>query len=283
MTKTSLRARPWTRSALLAIELRAARIHERRGLNELARRVGVAKAVLSSWEHAERTPHLEDVAGILGALGVIGERKARILELARHPDSDSIIFGRRGLPRHFALAEVCARAAERIVEWHPLLVPDLLRTVDYSLSVARSLPPQARPETEHIRAHCDANNAILTDKEACVYIGEQALTHPMGDATVVAEQLRRLIRIQQANRRVSVRVVPNDIGSHIGLSGTFTGYDTAVGRIVHRPLSCCGEFLLDGDGLYADLDAQLGENALTAADSTAFIARHAMHLVTAAS
>ncbi|WP_275293525.1 Scr1 family TA system antitoxin-like transcriptional regulator [Amycolatopsis sp. La24] len=279
----SLRARPWTRSALLAIELRAARLHERRGLIELARRIGVNKATLSAWEHAARTPRIEDVAGILGALGVIGEHKARILELARHPDTDSMIFGRRGVPRHFAVAEVCARAAERIVDWHPLLVPDLPRTADYAISVARYSPPQTRSEIEHIRAHCEANRAILSEKGVCVYIGEQALMHPMDDATVVAEQLHRLIRIQQTNRRVSVRVVPNNIGSHVGLSGTFTAYQTEVGQIVHRPLSCCGEFLLDGDGLYANLDTQLGDIALTAADSAAFIARHAMRLATAAS
>ncbi len=281
--KTSLRARPWTRSALLAIELRAARLHKGRGLIELARRIGVNKATLSSWEHAERTPHLEDVAGILGALGVIGEHKARILELARHPDSYSIIFGRRGLPRHFAVAEVCARAAERIVDWHPLLVPDLPRTVGYATSVAGYLPPQTRSEIEHIRAHCDANSAILNEKNVCVYIGEQALMHPPGDVNLVAEQLRRLIRIQQANRQVSVRVVPVDVGNHVGFSGTFTAYQTGVGQIVHRPLSCCGEFLLDGDGLYTNLDAQLGDIALTATDSAAFIARHAMRLAAAAS
>ncbi|WP_409186015.1 Scr1 family TA system antitoxin-like transcriptional regulator [Amycolatopsis sp. VS8301801F10] len=283
MTTTSVRARPWTRSALLAIELRAARLHEHRGLIELARKIGVNKSTLSAWEHAERTPHIEDVAGILGALGVVGEHKARILELARHPDSESIIFGRRGLPRHFAVAEVCALAAERIVDWHPLLVPDLPRTVDYATSVARYSPPRTRSKVEHVHAHCDANSTILNEKNVCVYIGEQAFTHPLGDANVVAEQLRRLIRIQQTNRRVSVRVVPIDVGSHVGFSGTFTAYQTGVGQIVHRPLSCCGEFMLDGDGLYTNLDTQLGDTALTATDSAAFIARHVMRLATAAS
>ncbi|MCG3756673.1 helix-turn-helix transcriptional regulator [Amycolatopsis sp. Poz14] len=62
--------------------LREARESAHWGVRELARRVGVTPSLISAWELGHRTPKPLDVAGILGALGVVGTEKARILYLA---------------------------------------------------------------------------------------------------------------------------------------------------------------------------------------------------------
>ncbi|WP_344854092.1 helix-turn-helix transcriptional regulator, partial [Amycolatopsis ultiminotia] len=72
-----------SRNVLLGVALRAARGRAHFGLRELARRVGTNPALISNWELGQRTPYVVDVAGILGALGVTGDDKRRILQLAR--------------------------------------------------------------------------------------------------------------------------------------------------------------------------------------------------------
>ncbi|MFB9924889.1 multiprotein-bridging factor 1 family protein [Amycolatopsis halotolerans] len=67
---------------MLGSALRAARETRKWGVRELARRIGVNPSMLSSWEFGQRPPKMLDVAAILGALGVIGDEKQRILYLA---------------------------------------------------------------------------------------------------------------------------------------------------------------------------------------------------------
>ncbi|MFF0148909.1 helix-turn-helix protein [Amycolatopsis sulphurea] len=66
----------------LGSALREARLAARWGVRELARRLDMHPAFISSWELGHRTPKALDVACIIGALGVIGEEKTRILRLA---------------------------------------------------------------------------------------------------------------------------------------------------------------------------------------------------------
>ncbi|MBB4689841.1 helix-turn-helix domain-containing protein [Amycolatopsis jiangsuensis] len=77
----------------LGAALRAARKNAHWGVRELARRVGVHPAVISSWELGHRTPKPLDVAGILGALGVVGEQRQWILRMALTADLDRSLPG----------------------------------------------------------------------------------------------------------------------------------------------------------------------------------------------
>lgn len=68
--------------AEMGAAIRSARKSRSWGVRELARRVGVSPPMISSWELGYRRPKPLDVACILGALGVVGEEKSRILGMA---------------------------------------------------------------------------------------------------------------------------------------------------------------------------------------------------------
>ncbi|MCG3755844.1 Scr1 family TA system antitoxin-like transcriptional regulator [Amycolatopsis sp. Poz14] len=265
--------RPLIRTVLLGLELRAARGDKWRG-RELARRIGVNPALLHNWERGERTPPLVDVGCIVGALGIVGEQKERILELARLADTDSILLGRRGQPYHVATAAVCARAAAEIVDWHPTLVPDILQIPSYSCAVAKYVLPE-RTMASDPHARFNENTAHLRKIGISAYVGEYALVCPVGDpdVDVVMRQLHHLIKLQRECRGITVRIVPATAHAHLGHSGAFTTFRThnADHLIVHRSHGYSGSFTLDEDGSYADADSQLSKIALTAEDSVRII------------
>ncbi|SFO87956.1 Scr1 family TA system antitoxin-like transcriptional regulator [Amycolatopsis rubida] len=267
--------RPLIRTVLLGLELRAARGNKWRG-RELARRIGVNPALLHNWERGERTPPLVDVACIVGALGIVGERKDRILELARLADTDSILLGRRSQPYHVATAAVCARAAAEIVDWHPTLMPDILQTPSYSCAVAKHVLPERATDSD-LHARFDETTEYLKKIRVSAYVGEYALACHVGDpdVDVVMRQLHHLIKLQRQSRDITVRIVPADANAHLGHTGAFTTFRirNAEHLIVHRSHGYSGSFALDEDGFYADADSQLGKVARTAEDSANLIIR----------
>lgn len=268
------------RTSLIGIELHAARVQENvagRGApwngHELARRIGVSRAFLHNWEAGQRTPPPDYVASALGALGVTGEHRARVISLVQHPDTDPILLGRRHRPWHIATADVCALMSKRIIDWHPLLVPDLLRTQDYANAIARDvLPETVIPEQD--RAFTVEAAAREHKIDAMFYVGEHAIQNPIGGREVTMAQLLHLLKlIQTTPGKLAIRVVPASRGAHAGLAGPFTVFNTPAGRIVHRNHGYCGSFSLanEDDSPYS-ADAQLSTYALSANESSAFIA-----------
>lgn len=105
---------PDERERALGMALRNARIEASLGLRELGRWVGVDSAQLSSWELGEEVPTLEDVAGLLGALGVVGEEKTRIMELTRELAGSSwIMYGSQADTAHYTMVAL-PRAARGV-------------------------------------------------------------------------------------------------------------------------------------------------------------------------
>ncbi|WP_409461721.1 Scr1 family TA system antitoxin-like transcriptional regulator [Amycolatopsis sp. GA6-003] len=238
-------------------------------------------ALLHNWEHGERTPPLVDVGCIVGTLGIVGEHKERILELARLADTDSILLGRRGQPHHVGTAAVCARAAAEIVDWHPTLMPDILQTPSYARAVAKYVLPE-RTTASDLHARFNENTSHLRKIGINAYVGEYALVCPVGDpdVDVVMRQLHHLIKLQRDCRDVTVRIVPANAHAHLGHSGAFTVFRTqSVDHlIVHRSHGYSGSFTLDEDGSYADADSQLSKIACTAEDSARVIIRRIKQL-----
>ena len=121
------------RTRTLAASIRTVRTDAKFGLRELARRIGISPQLLSQWEHGLRTPRVEDVTAILGALGVIGDRKQQIVTLAKGAAEPGwITYGTPGIPHQLAAVIECEKAAESIVEWSPLGIPGLLQTPAYA-------------------------------------------------------------------------------------------------------------------------------------------------------
>lgn len=283
-----MKTRPMIRTALLGVELHAARcalaINGRTlSFARAAEHFGVHANALHGWESAKRTPMREDVSGALGAYGVVGEHRERILSLARLPDTDSVLLGRRGRPRHLATADVCALHSTSIVDWHPLLIPELLRTTKYAHAVATDvLPETIRPETDRTFSVEDAARLATTDVK--IYIGEHAILNLVGGQAVARDQLGYLLKLIQTNPvGLAIRIVPAVADVHVGLAGPFTVYNTYAGRIVYRGHGYCGSFTLaQPDDPYAVADPQLSRLALGPSESVDFIADHVGRLGEAA-
>jgi transcriptional regulator with XRE-family HTH domain len=103
------------RARALAAALRELR--ERSGMTsrDLSAQLGLSHSTVSHWETGKRIPTTEDVASVLGAVGVNGDERGRILNLARHAtDENWLTHGIPGLPEQLAGAVECEQDATAI-------------------------------------------------------------------------------------------------------------------------------------------------------------------------
>ncbi|MFF0149500.1 helix-turn-helix protein [Amycolatopsis sulphurea] len=232
------------RNRLLGIALRTARKDAHFGVRELARRVGVNPALLSNWELGERTPKREDVAGILGALGVVGTEKQRILHLARLTGPGLILPGNLSNRDHLAALRDCETLSTTIRTWHPLRIPDLLQIPDYTMAVlaAQGFSPADSQELAALRT--ESGNIIHGPHSTPItaYIGASALTNLVGSPAIMCRQLDMLV---VPSTGTTVRVVPDDTDEHPGRSGPFTLYDTRAATVAYIAHHNGGTFLPD--------------------------------------
>jgi transcriptional regulator with XRE-family HTH domain len=216
---------------------------------DLSLRLGYSHGVVSHWETGRRVPTPEDVATLLGALGIIGQERDRILNLARHAaEPNWLTIGMPGLPRQLAGAVECERSADAIIDWSPTVVPGLLQTSEYAraLCAAAGLAPSDVEPRVMIRV---GRREILTRTTAPVgftaLISEAALRQPIGTPQVMVEQLRFLV---EAGRRpnIEIQVMPQFIEWHPGLAGPFLLYRfPEAPEVVHFEHFSSGAFVPD--------------------------------------
>ncbi len=269
----------------LGTALREARIDAHFGLRELARRVGFNPALLSNWELGQRVPSIEDVAGILGALGVVGEDKQRILQLARgSAEPGWITLGGPSEPDHLSGLLACERVATSVVEWQPLLVPGLLQIPDYAraLFLADGASPEEAERQAEVRM---VRRPLVVGPGAVpfeVLLGEAAVRNPVGGAATMARQLRFLADLAATSAKLKLRIVPANTGGHSGLAGRFCVYDMQASiPIVYFEHFSSGAFVLDAGTYHAAAD-RIRETAMDDRASAAFLQRSADHFRTIA-
>lgn len=200
---------PTPRTRILGASLRNARIEANFGLRELARRIGVAPAMLSSWEQARRTPSLADVAGILGAIGAVGEVRRDILRIAESTAEQCwVVRGAPGSPARTMALAAHEESAQSIVSWDPFAIPEVLRI------------PRPQP---------DAQPAPLE-----AFVSDHALRDGIETA---GRTLRSLARTTAGSRSLTLHVVPADLAWRTGLTTAFDRYSMNSGESV----ICCGQ------------------------------------------
>ncbi|MFB9923397.1 Scr1 family TA system antitoxin-like transcriptional regulator [Amycolatopsis halotolerans] len=242
------------RARALGTALRRARVDARFGLRELARRVGINAALLSNWEQALRVPSVEDVAGLLGALGVTGRRKEELLGLARG------VLGPNWVADSGQTAADIVSSLERtaaiVIAWHPLLIPRALQTAEYGRVAASAVPYGCSAPTE-------------------AYVGENALSTVVGGADTMGRQLCFLAETAAAAEGPIVRVVPASVGWHPALSGPFTLYRTANAAVVHCQHHDAATFLFENkeNGRHQPVVASLRRLALSEQETAELLVR----------
>jgi transcriptional regulator with XRE-family HTH domain len=263
------------RTRTLAASIRTVRTDAKFGLRELARRIGISPQLLSQWEHGLRTPRVEDVTAILGALGVIGDRKQQIVTLAKGAAEPGwITYGTPGIPHQLAAVIECEKAAESIVEWSPLGIPGLLQTPAYARATFNAFGLTREQADKHLAARLQRQQ-LLAGLTFEALVGEAALRDRIGTPATMFDQLHSLVE-KAAVPTVTVRVVPASCGWHPGLAGPFILYSlTDRTSVLYFEHLSSGAFVPDNYdlGVYRAGIRKIQAVAMSPGESAGFIAR----------
>ncbi|MDG4828649.1 helix-turn-helix transcriptional regulator [Solwaraspora sp. WMMD1047] len=198
---------------LFGSELRRARTAAGFSLEGLSPLVQYSPSTIAKVETAARRPRLDFVRRcekVLHTDGLLLRIHATI-----GPDA--------GLPwyREWFAIESTALA----LRWFELsIVPGLLQTEEYARTLLRAggLLDKTQIE-EQVTTRLDRQAVLTRDQPPhfAVVIDERVIRQPVGGPRVMAEQLRHLLAVCDAQPRVRIQVVPIATGAYAGLNGPF--------------------------------------------------------------
>lgn len=195
------------RPAVLSVSASVREARERRkiGLRQLARQLDIPAGRLSSLELADHIPHPHDVARILGCLGVVGAEYDQIMKLSKHVYIDNFVVQHDA--EAFSLTWTYEQLADRIVEWAPTCLPDLLRLpqhLERELGADEACSRSGKLE----QLERSARRQAMQDgpRRYVFLIGEDAV-RAARDQGCGDEQIQR-VRSAASLPNVSARVVP---------------------------------------------------------------------------
>jgi transcriptional regulator with XRE-family HTH domain len=208
----------------LGMELRVLRKNSGISLEQLGEVIGWSANTISRLERGLRPDTMaEEVSALLAAMGVMGEERERIMRRARgyrdqgwwEDNSDQLTDQARTYLKF-------ERRATKIVDVEPLLVPGLLQTPEYyrALLTGFGWPEE---EIEGRIALRLGRQAILMRPQPPVFtfvVSELVLRQPVGGASVMARQLRRMVEASEQTR-ISIHVIPSRVATHPALRGSF--------------------------------------------------------------
>lgn len=217
----------------LGAELQQAR--ETLGLSqrELARRASIkAHSRVSEMESGKRLLRSDEMNRIFDQLGISETDRERLHELARSIGEvrGELHVGTLGVDRTLAQLIDYERAATRIVDASPLLVPGLLQSSDYARVIMDD-----QPDSELRVALRSGRRDILTRRnpvELLALIDSEVLVRPVVPTDIMIHQLRHLLEMAE-RPNVTVQVVPSRTPSyHAMLAGSFELLEFAKARPV---------------------------------------------------
>jgi transcriptional regulator with XRE-family HTH domain len=236
---------------------------------ELATLLGwQTNAQLSRYESGGRRPSTEVLERILDALDVEDPERERLLALVRREGPGELVAGVPSTGRHLAQLIGLERAARRVTEVAPLVVPGLLQTRAYA-----NVMLGEDPDTDRRVALRMERAEILTRAEHPVelraFIHIEALTRPMASPEVMSEQRAHLLsRAKLPN--VTIQVVPTDLHGwpSPSLAGPFILIESSdASPIVHIEHYRGGAFVWEPEDVrsYAAAVDKIAQRAMTPA------------------
>jgi transcriptional regulator with XRE-family HTH domain len=242
------------RARYLGAELRDARSNAGLGVRQLARQLGIGHGKISLWENGKKIPSTEDVASYLAAVGVTGDERERLLELARLAEQPNwLAIGIPGIAEELAALMEFERTAEAIIDWSLVLIPGVMQTGDYARAIM-----DVQPMADTRVAMRLGRRDILVRRNPVQFtalIGEYALRQPIAEPDVMADQLRHLRQTAELPN-VTIQVIPSSTGFHPGLMGPFVVLKFPKAKpIVHLEHHRGSAFIFEDDDVAAYLDA----------------------------
>jgi transcriptional regulator with XRE-family HTH domain len=203
--------------------LRQARLDGDLGLRKFAEKIGCDPGMLSRWETGDRNPRPEQVAQIITALGVSGERYEDIMTLAYGPSDPQWVAITLPEQRQQMSAYLeFEQNATSIVEMAPLIIPGLLQTNDTIRAIMNAGGVPKAEIAARVAMRIGRRDVITRPKPAklLALVGHGALCQDIGGSDVAMEQLRHLKKMAK-RPNVELRVVPDHVGWHPGIEGAF--------------------------------------------------------------
>jgi hypothetical protein len=214
-----------------------------------------------------------DVAAFLQALGITGEQRDNILDLAcGAAEPDWLPVGIPGISQSLAGVLECERNASAVTEWSIGVVPGLLQTADY----AREIIGHAPDAEAKVALRLSRRDALTRQHplRLTALLSEMALRQVIGGPDVMADQLRYLLKMGDLET-VTLQVVPIGEGWHPGLAGPFVVYDfEQAPSILHLEHHRAGAFVYDEEDVRALKAAadKVREVAMSPSESAGLIA-----------
>ncbi len=230
----------------LGAELRDLRNRVGLPMTKVGDQMGWSVATVSRIETGQRGVSSEEVAALLVVYKVAPDERERLLALAREADQPGWWeTGDPRLPRQLTTLIRFEAETTRITDVSTILVPGLLQTPAYSREVMRAAGiPDADAETRVVTRQ--GRQAVLrgaNPPHLTVFLDEAAVRRPIGDRSVMVEQMHRLVE-EGRRENVSLRVLPFACGGHAALAGSFAVLEFAkAATIVHFEHKRAGLFL----------------------------------------
>jgi hypothetical protein len=266
---------------LLGAQLR--RLRESAGISadKAGYEIRASRSKISRMETGRVGFKLRDVEDLLTRYGVVdGPQRSEVLALARRSSAPDW-WAKYGdiLPGWFETYLGLESAAATIRSFEVQFVPGLFQTEDYARAVTRLGHQSATADEIERRVLLRVRRqGLLTRPEpprVWAVMDEAVLRRPYGGAAVLRAQLRRLAEAAQLPH-VTLQVVPFARGGHAGASGAFSilrFQEQDLPDVVYIEQLTSALYLDQRPDVehYLEVVDQLSGQALTPADTTAFI------------
>ncbi|KUJ66045.1 DNA-binding protein [Streptomyces albus subsp. albus] len=224
---------------LFGAEMRHHREKAGLSLRRLSEVLKYSKSALSRYEAAESLPY-DDLPGMLDACFGTDGLFARLHEAAK----------KEPFPAKYRRVMEIESEATVIEQYLCATAPGLLQTSTYAERLMRCGRPDA-PDAEiaaMVKARLDRQARLYSPKPPrCWFILDEAvLRRPVGGTDVMRQQLMSLLG-NETTSRITIQVLPFEVGEHPGLGGSLTLYTlpeqpmvaylegSRFGRVVEEP------------------------------------------------
>lgn len=266
---------------LLGAQLR--RLRETAGVSpeKAGYEIRASRSKISRMENGRVGFKLRDVEDLLTLYGVTDEdRRSEVLTLGRRSAAPDW-WAKYGdiLPGWFETYLGLESAAAVIRSFEVQFVPGLFQTEDYARAVTRlGHHSETGQEIDRRVALRLTRQGLLTRPETpriWVVMDEAVLRRPYGSPAVLRAQLRRLVQVAELPQ-VRLQVVPFFRGGHAGAGGAFSILrfrERDLPDVVYIEQLTSAVYLDQRTDVehYLEVADQLSGEALTPADTTAFI------------
>jgi DNA-binding XRE family transcriptional regulator len=200
----------------LGEELRGARLAAGyTSQDQFARELGFDRTVIVKAETGARPPS-DDLAGKIGEMfpGLCNGLYVQLATIARKSNGP--------IPGWFADWLDAERQAHTLRIWQPLIVPGLLQTAEYARALFVAAGEDADRVEELIAARLDRQVILDRPKppQVVTVLDESVLHRLIGTPQIMTDQLIHLAAVSE-RPRVTIQMIPSDIGANAGLSGGF--------------------------------------------------------------